>query len=87
MFSLLKTGTSWDVIQPRIMQPTGNVKSTPKLGVMAPKKILYPQILSLEKKGPWGTVSGSKSQLLFPGYQSHWILFLISKNDMCMLNF
>ena len=63
------------------MQPTGNVKSTRKLGVMAQRKILYPQILFLEKKGPWGTASGSKSQQLFPDCQSHWNLFLISKNN------
>ena len=61
------------------MRLTGSAKSTQKRGAMAPRRTHYPQILFLEKKDPWGTVSGLENPLPFLGYLSHSVLYRISK--------
>ena len=67
------------------MRLTGRAKSTQKRGAMAPRRIHYPQILFLEKKDPWGTVSGLENPLPFLGYLSHSVLYRISKCAHCKL--
>ena len=67
------------------MRLTGSAKSTQKRGAMAPRRTHYPQILFLEKKDPWGTVSGLESPLPFLGYLSHSVLYRISKCAHCKL--
>ena len=67
------------------MRLTGSAKSTQKRGVMAPRRTHYPQILFLEKKDPWGTVSGLENPLPFLGYLSHSVLYRISKCAHCKL--
>ena len=67
------------------MRLTGSAKSTQKRGAMAPRRTHYPQILFLEKKDPWGTVSGLENPLPFLGYLSHTVLYRISKCTYCTL--
>ena len=67
------------------MRLTGSAKSTQKRGAMAPRRTHYPQILFLEKKDPWGTVSGLENPLPFLGYLSHSVLYRISKCAHCTL--
>ena len=67
------------------MRLTGSAKSTQKRGVMAPRRTHYPQILFLEKKDPWGTVSGLENPLPFLGYLSHSVRYRISKCTHCQL--
>ena len=67
------------------MRHTGSAKSTQKRGAMAPRRTHYPQILFLEKKDPWGTVSGLENPLPFLGYLSHSVLYRISKCAHCKL--
>ena len=67
------------------MRLTGSAKSTQKRGAMALRRTHCPQILFLEKKDPWGTVSGLENPLPFLGYLSHSVLYLISKCTHCTL--
>ena len=67
------------------MRHTGSAKSTQKRGAMAPRRTHYPQILFLEKKDPWGTVSGLENPLPFLGYLSHSVRYRISKCTHCKL--
>ena len=67
------------------MRLTGSAKSTQKRGAMALRRTHCPQILFLEKKDPWGTVSGLENPLPFLGYLSHSVLYRISKYAHCKL--